>query len=548
MNNENTKKYINLPPFKGWVLENFPFIEEDFDAITNYQMMCKIIGYLNVIKDNNDYIQNEEIKPLYDAFVSLKEYVDNYFDNLDIQAEVDAKLDEMAESGELAEIIAQYLQVNAVLGFNTKSDLKSAENLIDGSITRTIGTDTYNDGKGHYYKIRTITSGDVIDDDNILALSNYPTLIAEKIQDYEINNIYDILDNITETTIPAIQEDLSALGEEIPPLETKIDDEIENRITNEQTIKSLVTIGDSYGVMDGTTNWCSYIKQYLNLSNDNFFNNSYGGTGFAHPNDNKTFTTLVNECSTLLSEERRNAVTHVLIAGGYNDQWSTDIDIINGVISCITACHSVFPNAKIFVAHIGWSTNNSDLFHTFRNYYEGTCQTKYAKFIINSQNILRADLISNDNVHPTNTGLQVLAKNLIMGLQVGSCYPLSGYVYLKDTSDNNMGVIWQENGIFAFELYESEFTYNGTANGNEIAYKTLASNSLISGHNCRFSVPCMFVNSNNNEYVMGTCLFIIDQRNVKLKPTATNSGGNNYMDFTSIRFSNTLVNILHSES
>ena len=37
------KKYDYLPPFKGWVLENFPFIGADFDAMTNYQMMCKIV-------------------------------------------------------------------------------------------------------------------------------------------------------------------------------------------------------------------------------------------------------------------------------------------------------------------------------------------------------------------------------------------------------------------------------------------------------------------------------------------------------------------------
>ena len=28
-----------LPPFKFFMLQNFPFIEYDFDALTNYELM-----------------------------------------------------------------------------------------------------------------------------------------------------------------------------------------------------------------------------------------------------------------------------------------------------------------------------------------------------------------------------------------------------------------------------------------------------------------------------------------------------------------------------
>ena len=161
-------------------LTNFPYIEKDFDAVTDYELLCLVVDHLNeVIKNSNK--QNTVIQNLYNAFVELKDYVDNYFKNLDVQEEVDNKLDEMAKSGELADIIAQYLRVASVLGFDTKASLKSADNLVNGSITRTLGESSYNDGKGSYYKIRTITSSDVIDDNNILALANFPTLIAEKI-------------------------------------------------------------------------------------------------------------------------------------------------------------------------------------------------------------------------------------------------------------------------------------------------------------------------------------------------------------------------------
>lgn len=167
-------------------LTNFPYIEKDFDAVTDYELLCLVVDHLNeVIKNSNE--QNTVIQNLYNAFVALKDYVDNYFDNLDIQEEIDSKLDEMAASGELADIIAQYLEVASVLGFDTKASLKSADNLVNGSITRTLGNHQYNDLGGAYYKIRTITSSDVIDDIKILALSNYPTLVAEMIKTSKMN-------------------------------------------------------------------------------------------------------------------------------------------------------------------------------------------------------------------------------------------------------------------------------------------------------------------------------------------------------------------------
>ena len=35
--------FNHLPPFKWYVLQNFPFIEADFDAITNYQLLCTLV-------------------------------------------------------------------------------------------------------------------------------------------------------------------------------------------------------------------------------------------------------------------------------------------------------------------------------------------------------------------------------------------------------------------------------------------------------------------------------------------------------------------------
>ena len=133
-------------------LTNFPYIEKDFDALTDYGLLCKIVDYLNQVIENNN-TQNESITNLYNAFVKLKDYVDNYFENLDVQEEINNKLEEMVETGELQEIIAEFLNSKAIFAFDTITEMKESTNLISGSYVRTNGYYAINDGGGAYYSI-----------------------------------------------------------------------------------------------------------------------------------------------------------------------------------------------------------------------------------------------------------------------------------------------------------------------------------------------------------------------------------------------------------
>lgn len=99
-------KQLVLMNFQG--LTNFPYIEEDFDALTNYGLLSKVVEYLNqVISNNNE--QNSLMTALYNAYVSLQNYVNDYFDNLDVQDEINNKLDDMAQDGSLTALIKKYL-------------------------------------------------------------------------------------------------------------------------------------------------------------------------------------------------------------------------------------------------------------------------------------------------------------------------------------------------------------------------------------------------------------------------------------------------------
>ena len=110
-------------------LTNFPFIEQDFDFITNYEFLCLVVEHLNQVITNSN-TQNDAITNLYNAFVELKDYVDNYFDNLDVQEEINNKLDEMVESGEFQEILEEYIETKVDYFYidenSTFTDIKNA--------------------------------------------------------------------------------------------------------------------------------------------------------------------------------------------------------------------------------------------------------------------------------------------------------------------------------------------------------------------------------------------------------------------------------------
>lgn len=168
----NKFDYKNLTPFKWFVLENFPFIEADFDALTNWQLFCKIGKEINKIINSTNTLGRQ--------VESLTDYVTNYFDNLDVQDEINNKLNEMVEQGTLQEIISDYLNSKAIFGFDNISSMKEATNLIDGSFARTLGYYSKNDGGQGIYKIREITNEDVVDNAFIIPLEN-TNLIAELI-------------------------------------------------------------------------------------------------------------------------------------------------------------------------------------------------------------------------------------------------------------------------------------------------------------------------------------------------------------------------------
>lgn len=129
---------------------------------------------------------NDTVDEYIEKFNELYTYVHDYFDNLDVQEEINNKLDAMAEAGTLQEIIGAYLNSTAIWCFDNVADMKVSTNLIDGSFAKTLGYYSKNDLGGGIYKIREMTNSDVVDNATIIAVGS-DTLVAELMVGDKVN-------------------------------------------------------------------------------------------------------------------------------------------------------------------------------------------------------------------------------------------------------------------------------------------------------------------------------------------------------------------------
>ena len=183
--NDNIKvPTMQVPPLKKICMTIGQLPSSYIETMSYYEML---VWFVNYLRDDIIPVVNangEATKELQELFVELQNYVNNYFDNLDVQDEINNKLDEMVEEGTLQEIIATYLNSKAIFGFDNVQAMKDSTNLINGSYAKTLGYYSKNDGGGATYKIRNITNDDVVDDMLIIELNDEQNqLIAELIYD-----------------------------------------------------------------------------------------------------------------------------------------------------------------------------------------------------------------------------------------------------------------------------------------------------------------------------------------------------------------------------
>ena len=387
-----------LPP---WVETGLQPAFYDKESGTILQQVSRMYAKMNqIIKSVNDLNKytHDTIEEYIAKFVELTEYVDNYFDNLDIQTEVDNKLDEMYEDGQLADMVAQYLQLAGVLAYDTIADMAGAENLVAGSIARVLGNSSYATGDGAFYRVRALINTDVVDGVNLVALTEAPTLVAERIPDGNLNSA-------------------------VTTLNGRIDD-----IVNEKVLM----IGDSYGV--GTTyggetvGWCDRVKTMMGLADADYTKLVEGGSGFRGTGlAGHTFLTLLQ--ANIDNITNKDKYKKIIVCGGCNDVWYTSEQINEYIFAFVTYCKAQFPNAKIYVGMIGnfggFATTDATNRSNLNKYVVRAYQNIMALggLYLNGVEYIMHDyksFMSDDNTHPNDLGYHWVASGIYNAIETGA--------------------------------------------------------------------------------------------------------------------------------
>lgn len=95
----NPSKYKILQPFEAWVQQTLPAIYDDSLSYTD--LLAKLLYYVNTLAENTTTLSNDVKNAI--------NYINNYFNNLDVQDEINKKLDEMTKDGTLERIINEEL-------------------------------------------------------------------------------------------------------------------------------------------------------------------------------------------------------------------------------------------------------------------------------------------------------------------------------------------------------------------------------------------------------------------------------------------------------
>lgn len=412
--------YKNLSPFKWFVLENFPFIEADFDAITDWQLFNKIGNEINKIIDSQNIV-GEQAETLTNTFNNFKNYVDNYFENLDVQNEIDNKLDKMSEDGTLQQIIESFLKLNTTICYNNIEELKKA-NIQENSFALVLGDVSIGDGYIEIFKIFSISQND-----NDITLEN--GLFAHNLKNEKIE------DSIFYDEITCEEKELSPynpywithiphLDKKGKPIELKLGFANDNFTDNGDleyiapfAKRNKATVAINAGISDNDSNLMSGQKYGLRVIDGKFISNvpsSYWqihwALGITYDGKLVTFgpSQSFEQAQALNCKYVTSGMTPVLIDGvsqkfllEYTNTWFEMTQTTDELPDSTKIYYTKNTSAPFWTPH-----ENLSNFEKGITYYE-IKNTKYQKQYIaqNSKNLDIYILTSNGKGQITNTGI-----------------------------------------------------------------------------------------------------------------------------------------------
>lgn len=163
--------YSPLTPFRYWCQKVLPLVYDD--SLSYYECLNKTVDYLNKTMEDVETL-HEDTEAMLAAFNQLQTYVNTYFDELDLTAEVQTVLDRMAENGSLDELLRPLVgeQIGGVVAEQIDDAVAGqiyntvAEQINEAIVDVLNGSTTVQDSVENWLN-EHVATGDIVVDDSL---------------------------------------------------------------------------------------------------------------------------------------------------------------------------------------------------------------------------------------------------------------------------------------------------------------------------------------------------------------------------------------------
>lgn len=285
----------HLIPVNTTTIQNFPFVEDDIDAITDYELFSKGFGYLDDKKADkeelSEYVRKDEIPPL-DDFVTKDTKDLEYYT-------LSSDLSDVAISGDYDDLSNKPV-IPDVSNYVTKDTTELENYTLTSNLSRVATTGDYDD----------LTNKPTIPvvPTNISAFTNDSGYITKDVNDLDnytlTNNLSSVAtsgsynDLSNKPTIPTVPTNVSAFTNDAGYITKNVND-----LTNYTLSSSLSTVATSgnYNDLSNKPSYTSYNTSQID---------SMLADGWEHNGDNFAFI-LPNGIKMLQLSIRRGTSTSI---------------------------------------------------------------------------------------------------------------------------------------------------------------------------------------------------------------------------------------------
>lgn len=229
--------FHNLSPFRFWCQKVLPLVYDD--SLSYYEILCKVVDYLNKTMEDVEVL-HVDVDNLHTAYENLQgdmnakyhnmtewmnqtygnmsdwmnqsyndlvNFVNTYFANLDVQQEINNKLDAMVLDGTMSTLVAPYVppevisKVNAMVQSGefaaitnpqviAATNAKIAEMMADGSLKRLI------DDTIEFICVNNTDNIDMYNGSCVIVINKHDSVIVNDLMGYiNLDNIIAVLEN-----------------------------------------------------------------------------------------------------------------------------------------------------------------------------------------------------------------------------------------------------------------------------------------------------------------------------------------------------------------